>query len=608
MIQAWQGQYLEINLTSGETKIKIIPEDVLVKTIGGVGLAAQMLYDHLPAIDQALEPENALIFAAGPLGGTTFAGSGRLVIAGLSPLTGAWGESSMGGYFATHIKRCGYDALLFRGISQAPVILVLQEDQVQLIPADDLWGIDSYSTENELISRYPGSEVISIGPAGENLVSMASLVHHKGNNIAARCGLGAVAGSKRLKAIVAKGTKEVPLAEPDTFTKLKKEAIQLFNQHDFIQVIRRGSGTAGATPIAIEMGDMPAKNWDLAAKDWGDGHASKITGPALQAQFPPKQDTCYACPVACKWTTTVQNPNGEDKHTSGPEYESIAGIGSQVLIDDARTVIEANDLCNRMGLDTISTGATIAWLFETYHKGLVPNELIDHDLDLNWGDSELVLELIRRISAKQPGLGALLADGSRQAAQTMKAGADLTIQVKGLELPFHHPRAMRGLEIAYATIPRGATHNEEGTSWDDDDTTYPEWVRESIAGMNLSAANSSLVLCQFLAGALNVDYTAQLLSAVTGKSFSADRLVAAGERSWYLRRAINSKLGLDLSDDVLPTKIKKQIKESHATLYDTDKAIAEFHKQRGLDQRGLPTARKLKELELDFLVDDLNVA
>jgi len=606
MIQAWRGQYLDINLTTGDTKTAPIPVDVLTKTIGGVGLAAQLVYDHLPANIQALDPENVLVFAAGPLGGTSFAGSGRLVIAGISPLTGAWGESSMGGYFATHIKRCGYDALLFRGVSQEPAILVLQEDYFELIPATDLWGTGSYSTETELITRYPGSEVISIGPAGENIVPMASLIHHKGNNIAARCGLGAVAGSKRLKAIVAKGTMEVPIAEPDTFNQLKKESIQLFNQHDFIQVIRRGSGTAGATPIAIEMGDMPAKNWDLAAKDWADDRAANIVGPALQDKFPPKQDTCYACPVACKWTTKLVGASGEERHTSGPEYESIAGLGSQMLIDDPRSVIQSNALCNQLGLDTISTGATIAWLLETHQKGLVPEDLIDEDLDLDWGDPELVLELIRRIAAKQVGLGALLANGSRRAAELINAGGELAIHVKGLELPFHHPRALRGLEIAYATIPRGATHNEEGTSWDHDDITYTEWVRESIAGMNLSAANSSMVLCQFLAGALNADFTAALLSAVTGTKFTTESLVAAGERSWYLRRAINSKLGLTLADDVLPDRIKKQIKESSASLNDIDKALPEFQKQRELDERGVATARKFQELQLDFLIDELN--
>ena len=185
----------------------------------------------------------------------------------------------MGGYFSTHLKRCGYYALLFRGISPEPVALLLRDEVAELIPASDLWGMETYTTEDELISKYPDSEVISIGPAGERLVPMASLVHHKGNNVAARCGLGAVAGSKRLKAIVANGSLDLPIADQKNFNELKREAIQLFNQHDFIQVIRHGQGTAAATPISIEMADMPARNWDMAAKDWGDNEAQKIAGP-----------------------------------------------------------------------------------------------------------------------------------------------------------------------------------------------------------------------------------------------------------------------------------------------------------------------------------------
>ena len=230
MKYAWREQYLDVDLSSGELQAKPLSRELLKQTIGGIGLAAQMVYDHVPKKAQPLDAENVLVFAAGPLSGTTWAGTGRLVVAGRSPLTGVWGEASMGGYFATHLKRCGYDAILVRGVSPEPVVLLLLEDQVKLQPATDLWGLETYQTEDALQARHTGSEVISIGPAGENLVPMASLVHHKGNNVASRCGLGAVAGSKRLKAIVAKGTREPPIADPQAFKQLKQEAIQLFNE------------------------------------------------------------------------------------------------------------------------------------------------------------------------------------------------------------------------------------------------------------------------------------------------------------------------------------------------------------------------------------------
>ncbi len=403
MTYAWREQYLDVNLTSGELVVKPLSSELLIRTIGGVGLAAQLLYDHIPPSADPLSADNVLAFVAGPLGGTTWAGSGRLAVAGQSPLTGIWGESSVGGYFATHLKRCGFDAILVRGISPAPVFLHLQEERFELRSAADLWGLETYQTEDVLKSKYPGSEVISIGPAGERLVPIASLVHYKGNNVAARCGLGAVAGSKRLKAIVSQGSQDLPIADPQAFNQLKKEAIKLFNGHDFIQVIKQGGGTAAAVPFAIEMADMTARNWDMAAKDWGEGEAEKIGGPALQTQFPPKKDTCYACPVGCKWTVKAPQINGGKGHLAGPEYESITGLGAQMQVSDPLAVIQSADLCNRLGIDTISAGATIAWALEAHEKNILPEEFVDDDLDMKWGNSDLVLELVRRIGENRPG-------------------------------------------------------------------------------------------------------------------------------------------------------------------------------------------------------------
>lgn len=604
MTYAWRECYLDINLTKGELTVRPFSQELLIQTIGGMGLAAHLVYEHTPPDAEPFSPENVLVFAAGPLSGTTWAGTGRLVVAGRSPLTNIWGEASLGGYFATHLKRCGYDALLFRGSSPEPVTLLLDDDHAELIPADNLWGLETYQTEAALVAAYPGSEVISIGPAGENLVPMASLVHHKGNNIAARCGLGAVAGSKRLKAIVAHGDIDLPIADEDAFKELKREAIQRFNQHDFIQVIRRGGGTAAATPIAIDMADMTARNWDLAAKDWGENAVQKITGPAMQNKFPSKKDTCYACPVACKWAAEAPKIEGGKGHLAGPEYETIAGLGSQVGVDDPLSVLRAGDLCNRLGIDTISAGSTIAWALEAYEKGLIPEQLLDDDLEMRWGDPDLALELVRRMSAKRPGIGALLAQGSRKAAETISAGLDFAIQVKGLELPFHHPRALRGLEIAYATLPRGATHNEEGVAWDWDDSTYESWVGESIRNMNLSGASNSIVYCQFLAGALDADYTARLLTAVTGIEYTPEDLQRAGERAWYLRRAFNTRLGVGREADTLPKRIIQHIEESQASLKDFEQALSEFYRQRELDEFGIPSAKKLREVGLEYLIDD----
>jgi aldehyde:ferredoxin oxidoreductase len=606
MTYGWRGQYLEINLDTWKYEVKPISRDILVNTIGGIGFASHLVYELVPPDADPLGSDNILVFSAGPLSGTTWAGTGRLVIAGKSPLTGLWGEASMGGYFATQLKRAGYDAIVVRGISPQPVSLVILEDEVQFVDAKRLWGMETYKTEDVLLSQYPNSEAITIGPAGENLVPMASLVHHKGNNVAARCGLGAVAGSKRLKSLVARGNTPVDIADPEKFKVLKKEAIDLFNQDGFIYVIQKGGGTAAATPIAIEMADMTAKNWDLDISDWGKEKAMKITGPEMKSLWPSKTDTCYACPVACKWKVTATQISGEEGHMAGPEYESLAGLGSQTMSNDPLLLVQSADLCNRLGLDTISAGATIAWALEAHEKGLLLPDLIDKDLNLVWGDPVLVQELVNRIGNNKPGLGHLLGKGSFSVSQEIGAGQEFAIQVKGLELPFHHPRALRGLEIAYATLPRGATHNEEGSVQDAEYSTYEEWVRAIIHNMDLSGANNSMVYCQFLAGALNKEYTATLLSAVTGETYKPVDLIRVGERNWYIRRAFNLRLGVGLEADTLPNRIVQQIQDSPAPLNKFGEALEEFHSQRELDKRGVPSANKLIELGLEEMVIELS--
>jgi aldehyde:ferredoxin oxidoreductase len=289
-------------------------------------------------------------------------------------------------------------------------------------------------------------------------------------------------------------------------------------------------------------------------------------------------------------------------HLAGPEYESLAGVGAQTQNDDPLAVIQAADLCTRLGMDTISAGATIAWALEAFQRGVLTEAHTD-GLQLRWGDPELMIELVRRMAENRPGIGALLAQGSRRAAAQVGGGAEFAIQVKGLELPFHHPRAFRGLEIAYATLPRGASHNEEGSVGDWDYTTYQAWVGQIIANMDLAGASSSMVFCQFLAGALNADYTARLLTAVTGVPHTPDALRRVGARTWYLRRAFNLRLGVGLEGDQLPQRIVDQIKASDASLPDFEHALEEFYKQRGLDGRGAPSTAKLASLGLDELIE-----
>jgi aldehyde:ferredoxin oxidoreductase len=604
MAKGWRERVLDVDLTSGEIQVQALAREVYERTIGGIGLAAQLVFDYVPPEADPLGSDNVLVIAAGPLSGTTWAGTGRVELAARSPLTGLWGQASMGGYFGTQLKRAGYDAVVLRGRAPEPIVLVIANQAVHLEAAGDLWGSETYAAERVLKERYSQSEVITIGPAGERLVPMASLVHNQGNDVAARCGLGAVAGSKRIKAFVARGTQSVPLADEETFNRLKGESLGLFKASGFLNTIRRGGGTASATPIAIEMGDLPVRNWDLETWEWED-EARAITGQAMHELWPPKQDTCYACPIACKWSVSAPQLDGSEGHLAGPEYESLAGLGAQTQTNDPLAIIQAADLCNRLGIDTISAGATIAWAIEAYEGGILRDEHTD-GLQLQWGDPSLVTELLERMAENRPGIGALLAQGTRRAAAQLGGGDEYAIHVKGLELPFHHPRALRGLEIAYATLPRGASHNEEGAVLDSDDTTYEDWIGQIIESMDLSGANSSMVYCQFLAGALNAEYTARLLTATTGVTYTPEDLKQVGERTWYLRRAFNLRLGVGLEADELPGRVVKQIKAGHASLHDFGRALKEFHAQRELDARGVPSARKLFSLGLDELVSLLD--
>jgi aldehyde:ferredoxin oxidoreductase len=601
MVCGWREQVLDVDLTNREAKTLTLPHRTFIETIGGIGLAARLVYDLVPPEAEPLDPDNVLVIAAGPLSGTTWAGTGRMVLAARSPLTGLWGEASMGGYFGTQLKRAGYDAIVLRGTAPEPVVLIIENEIVRLEPAGELWGEETYTAEQILERRYPDSEIITIGPAGERLVPMASLVHNLGNDVAARCGLGAVAGSKRIKALVVRGTNPVQVADESAFKELKRESLALFQANDFLNVIRRGSGTASATAMSIEMGDLPVRNWALETWEWEE-EAQAITGQAIHELWPPKEDTCYACPIACKWSVSASQLGGGEGHLAGPEYESLAGLGAQTQGNDPLAVIQAADLCNRLGMDTISTGATIAWAIEAFEKGILNEEHTD-GLQLGWGDPNLVLELVRRMGENQPGVGALLAQGSRRAAAQLGDRGEFAIHVKGLELPFHHPRAFRGLEIAYATLPRGASHNEEGVVFDRDDTRYRDWIGAIINSMDLSGANSSMVYCQFLAGAVSADYTVRLLAATTGVTFTPEDLKQVGERTWYLRRAFNLRLGVGLEADELPSRVVKQIESGHASLSDFERALKEFHAQRELDERGVPSAQKLAALGLDELVE-----
>ena len=368
----WQGRVLTINLTTGDSgALQLSPEDCH-RFLGGVDLAAKLLYERIPADADPLGPENVLAVMTGPLTGTNYPGCGRLSICALSPLTGLWGQSIMGGFFGVAVKKAGWDGILIEGAVATPHYLLIENEQAQLLPADDLWGLDTYETESLLRDRHPRAEQVCIGPAGENLVPMACIAQRPGK-LAGRTGMGAVMGSKNLKAVVVHGSLPLRWADQPSLNQLVARANEILRTHSQAEMYSK-LGTAGLAEGVMMMGDMPVQNW--SGETWQKG-AEKIGGEAIVEQILTKRTSCHACTIQCKPEVEVEQGDLVVEQGPGPEYETLGTLGTMLRHDNLAGVAKANELCNRYGLDTISTGSTIAWAMEAYERGDLTPEQVD---------------------------------------------------------------------------------------------------------------------------------------------------------------------------------------------------------------------------------------
>jgi len=600
-MKGWLGKIAEIDLSTGRVEF-LHPDEVLYhRYLGGVGLAAKLLYDSMrPGIDP-LSADNVLALMTGPVTGTSFPGVGRVSFCARSPLSGAWGESSMGGYVGQALKGAGYDGLLIKGVSDAPHYLHVTSKDVALRDASHLWGRDTYETESLLKEQHgKHCQVASIGPAGENLIRFAG-INHRGSNNAGRCGLGAVLGAKHLKAIVVEGDGKIEVANPKALNELRQMLLATYKDDAWISLLRSG-GTAWGMGWAMELNDVPIKNWILESKVWLE-QAQRISGQAMEdAGLVVGRETCYRCPIACRRIVHLDNGPLSVPTSAGPEYETLGSLGAMLMIDDVKVLCKANELCNRYGLDTISCGGTIAWAIEAYERGIITKEDTD-GLELRWSDGQLLLELIHRIVYRK-GIGKLLAVGSRAAARKVgKESEEFAIQVKGLELPMHHPRAMRGIEISYATGPRGASHNEGG-SLASQDISLEEKATLIKRSVDRAQVIGSAVFCNFTVGPLSDEAMAGVLKATTGHDYDLDEMYKIGRRIWHMRRAFNLRYcGMDGTDDVLPQRVVSQL----PTDTPFDDLLTAYYQARGLDAQGIPLRSTLQELGLEDVADDLKL-
>ncbi len=610
-MNGYMGKILHVNLTDETTYTDFYDGKTLRQYIGGSGLGARILYDETDEFTDPLGPENVLIFMTGPLTGTRIPMSGRHAVVAKSPLTGIWGEADSGGHWGYMLKRAGYDGIVVRGAARRPVYLWVHEDGVEIRSAEGIWGQDSFITE-ELVQKEtnPKAVVACIGQAGEKLVKIASIMNDgKDGRAAGRCGLGAVMGSKNLKAVAVFGDAQTPVAEPEKLAEMGKTVAK-----QIVEKTRAFSnfGTSGGLQTAEKVGDLPIQNWRVGA--WEEG-AAKISGQAMADSILTGKFYCQGCVIGCgrvvkQYFSPFTGVNG-----GGPEYETLGMIGSNTLLDDLETIAKANELCNRYGIDTISAGSAVAFAIECFEHGLITTEDTD-GLELAWGDSECVLELIRMIGEKE-GIGELLSEGTRRAAEEIGGmAAEFAIHVKGLELPAHDPRAYSSLGVGYATANRGACHLQ-GFSYaferglKSPDMGFPEVLdrfaverKGELAAktQDLMSMFDSMKLCKFiLNGGIDIHDLVEWLNASTGWDMTMEEFMKTGERLYNLKRMYNVRCGISRKDDVIPMRILTQPRREGGAGYNLPPLgpmLHEYYQLRGWSDEGIPRPEKLEELNL----------
>jgi aldehyde:ferredoxin oxidoreductase len=608
----YAGKILKVDLS--ERKIESEPLDPIAarKFLGGGGLAAHFMErEKMDWHQDIFDPGNILIFSLGPLTGLPAPFCSRYVVSAKSPLTHIWGEAHASGYWGPELKYCGWDAIMITGRAEEPVYFWIHDDQVEIRDAGEIWGMDTYQTETFLQDRLGGKtvRVASIGPAGENRSRMALIINDHGR-AAARSGLGAVMGSKNLKAIALKGNQKPEIAHPEEFRKYVKELTQIVMDAPPRQALRK-FGTDGAMMGLHEMGDVPIKNWRLGK--WEEG-CSMVSGQTMAETILTDHYACRGCPIGCGRIVEVkEGPYAVSG--KGPEYETAASFGPLCLNDNLEVVAKANDLCNRYGMDSISAGMTIAFAMECYEKGLITQKDTD-GIDLTWGNGEAIIQMLKKMAFRE-GFGEVLTDGSWQAAQKIGKGSeDFAIQVKGQELALHDPRAFFSWAVANATAHRGACHILAPTYWVERGLTFSDlgydkpldrfavegkgtWVK---VFQDFCEVLESLVLCKFsLYGNWRGNHILQLINLTTDWGMDFKEMIRTGERGFNLKRMINVRLGVTSKDDTLPKRILTEpLQEGGAQgrVPPLEVMLKEYYQARGWDEQGIPTPTKMKELGL----------
>ncbi len=620
-MNSYTGRILKIDLTN-EIYTLDQPDEVFYRRyFGGEGIVAYYLLKELPPKINPLEPENILVFAAGPLTGVTLSGVSRSSVGAKSPLTGGFGEAEVGGFWGNELKRAGYDAIVIKGKAEKPIYLNITNEKIEFKEAKDFWGLDTGDAHEKIIEELGDEKtrVAIIGKAGENLVRYACIMHDL-RNTAGRTGLGAVMGSKNLKAIAVRGKKKIATANEEQVKILRKRMNEIYLK-DLEHFSLLGTG-GDRMESFVWTGNLPINNF----RDGEFPNIAEIDPRVIKEKLGMEMEGCYACPIRCKKIVHFKKPWEVLAKYGGPEFEALGALGSNCGVDDIKAICKANELCNRYSIDVISAGVTIGFAMECFEKGILNKEQTN-GLELKFGNAEALLEAIELI-AKREGIGNLLAEGVKKMAEKLgNDSQDFAIHVKGQEIPMHEPRLKHGTGLGYMISPTGADHmhNLNDNFLTNDralekfkafgilepiplNNIGPEKVRALIYQTNWRVTYNCLLMCMFQPW--NHQEIIEITQAITGWNVSLWELMKLGERVTNIARVFNLREGLRKEDDWLPKrffepKTSGVLAETALNPKELEKARQTYYQMMGWTNEGVPTESKLAELDISWIKEQI---
>jgi len=612
----YMGQILRLDLTNHKHSIEPLKKKFIEDFVGGRGFGIKILFDEVPRGADPLSPNNKLIFTVGPLTGTKAQSASRWIAQFKSPLTNAYCRSVAGGYFGAELKFAGYDAVVVEGRSEKPIYVWVNEDKVKFKDASKVWGMTTLATRDFLLEETDeGARIAMIGPAGERLVRISAIVTDD-MRTASRGGGGAVMGSKNLKAIVVKGSKRPAIYDEEAFDEAVREQIEIYRKNPSLERFRT-LGTNSIVYLFYIMGNFPTYNFKQLPLEGVHRFA-----PEVLARYVVKHGGCYGCMMRCWKTFKLTEGPYAGAVWDFPEYETHWSYGGVLGNCNIESIVYANMLSDLYGLDTISTGVAIAFATELYEKGIIGKSETD-GLKLRWGDPDILVELVRRIALRIGGLGYLLGEGVKRAAEVIGRGAEkYAIHIKGLELPAYDPRSLKAHGLNFVTSPVGANHN---IGWNKIEIRGIPWKADPLATegkaeitkyvQDETAAIETAIFCTFPSnsGMITIDLYGKLLYSATGIERFKDPtyLWLVGERIFNLEKAFIVREGFNVSQDTAPERILKEPVPrgpSKGHVFELDVMLKDYYRVRGWDEKGVPTKEKLEELGLFEATKDLETA